>query len=212
MEKLDQRIQLVASVEFNNVVDRWRREQADLPSRSEAIRRLVLHGLEYEKSFPMRMITAIIRPHKYEELRDALVAIGIEGITVTQVQGFGRQRGHSEIYRGAEYQVMEVPKVRIDVAVSAELVEKAVRAIERAASIRLRPILMTTAAMVLGVLPLITATGAGAAARYSIGLVIATGMSIGTIFTLFVVPMFYTYVSPAKHRASHESMETVPAE
>ena len=120
MEKLDQRIQLVASVEFNNVVDRWRREQADLPSRSEAIRRLVLHGLEYEKSFPMRMITAIIRPHKYEELRDALVAIGIEGITVTQVQGFGRQRGHSEIYRGAEYQVMEVPKVRIDVAVSEE--------------------------------------------------------------------------------------------
>src|SRR3989338_8586419 len=134
MEKLDQRIQLVASVEFNNVVDRWRREQADLPSRSEAIRRLVLHGLEYEKSFPMRMITAIIRPHKYEELRDALVAIGLEGITVTQVQGFGRQRGHSEIYRGAEYQVMEVPKVRIDVAVSAELVEKAVRVIERAAS------------------------------------------------------------------------------
>ncbi|MEP2828412.1 P-II family nitrogen regulator [Parvibaculum sp.] len=82
----------------------------------------------------MRMITAIIRPHKYEELRDALVAIGIEGITVSQVQGFGRQRGHAEIYRGAEYQVMEVPKVRIDVAVSAELVEKAVREIERAAS------------------------------------------------------------------------------
>lgn len=134
MEKLDQRIQLVASAEFNNVVDRWRREQADLPSRSEAIRRLVLHGLEYEKSYPMRMITAIIRPHKYEELRDALVAIGIEGITVTQVQGFGRQRGHSEIYRGAEYQVMEVPKVRIDVAVSAELVEKAVREIEKAAN------------------------------------------------------------------------------
>jgi multidrug efflux pump len=68
-------------------------------------------------------------------------------------------------------------------------------AIEEAARVRLRPILMTTAAMVLGVAPLITATGAGAAARFSMGLVIASGMSIGTIFTLFVVPMFYTYIS-----------------
>jgi multidrug efflux pump len=68
-------------------------------------------------------------------------------------------------------------------------------AIEEAARVRLRPILMTTAAMVLGVAPLITASGAGAAARFSMGLVIASGMSIGTIFTLFVVPMFYTYIS-----------------
>ena len=60
---------------------------------------------------------------------------------------------------------------------------------------RLRPILMTTAAMVLGVAPLITASGAGAAARFSMGLVIASGMSIGTIFTLFVVPMFYSYIA-----------------
>ncbi|MEQ8266052.1 MAG: P-II family nitrogen regulator [Parvibaculum sp.] len=82
----------------------------------------------------MRMITAIIRPHKYEELRDALIALGIEGITVTQVSGFGRQRGQTEIYRGAEYNVAEVPKVRIDVAVSATLAEKAVREIERVAN------------------------------------------------------------------------------
>ncbi|HYC05938.1 MAG TPA: efflux RND transporter permease subunit [Azospirillaceae bacterium] len=68
-------------------------------------------------------------------------------------------------------------------------------AIVEAARVRLRPILMTTAAMVLGVLPLLTASGAGAAARFSIGLVIAAGMSIGTLFTLFVVPMFYTYIS-----------------
>ena len=68
-------------------------------------------------------------------------------------------------------------------------------AIEEAARVRLRPILMTTAAMVLGVAPLLVATGAGAAARFSIGLVIASGMSIGTIFTLFVVPMFYTFIS-----------------
>ncbi|MBL0406970.1 efflux RND transporter permease subunit [Microvirga aerilata] len=74
-------------------------------------------------------------------------------------------------------------------------------AIEEAARVRLRPILMTTAAMVLGVAPLITATGAGAAARFSMGLVIASGMSIGTIFTLFVVPMFYTYISRETVRA-----------
>jgi multidrug efflux pump len=69
------------------------------------------------------------------------------------------------------------------------------QAIEEAAKVRLRPILMTTAAMVLGVAPLLYASGAGAAARFSIGLVIASGMSIGTIFTLFVVPMFYTYIA-----------------
>ena len=68
-------------------------------------------------------------------------------------------------------------------------------AIIEAARVRLRPILMTTFAMVLGVIPLITSTGAGAKARFSMGLVIATGMAIGTIFTLFVVPMFYTIIS-----------------
>jgi multidrug efflux pump len=74
-------------------------------------------------------------------------------------------------------------------------------AIEEAAKVRLRPILMTTSAMVLGVIPLLTATGAGAAARFSMGLVIATGMAIGTLFTLFVVPMFYSFIS------SHKAME-----
>ena len=80
-------------------------------------------------------------------------------------------------------------------------------AIIEAASVRLRPILMTTAAMVLGVMPLILATGAGAAARYSIGLVIAAGMAIGTIFTLFVVPMFYTFVSSPHRRPIGRSEE-----
>jgi multidrug efflux pump len=75
------------------------------------------------------------------------------------------------------------------------------QAIEQAAKVRLRPILMTTAAMVLGVVPLLTATGAGAAARFSMGLVIAAGMSIGTIFTLFVVPMFYTLIAKETSKA-----------
>lgn len=76
-------------------------------------------------------------------------------------------------------------------------------AIETAAQVRLRPILMTTAAMVLGVIPLLTATGAGAAARFSMGLVIASGMSVGTLFTLFVVPMFYTLISSNKVNEFH---------
>ncbi|RDI62634.1 efflux RND transporter permease subunit [Microvirga subterranea] len=77
------------------------------------------------------------------------------------------------------------------------------QAIEEAAKVRLRPILMTTAAMVLGVAPLLYASGAGAAARFSMGLVIASGMSIGTIFTLFVVPMFYTFISRETKKAEH---------
>lgn len=80
-------------------------------------------------------------------------------------------------------------------------------AIEEAARVRLRPILMTTAAMVLGVAPLLYASGAGAAARFSMGLVIASGMSIGTIFTLFVVPMFYTYISKQTVRSERASEE-----
>jgi multidrug efflux pump len=72
-------------------------------------------------------------------------------------------------------------------------------AIEAAASIRLRPILMTTAAMVFGVIPLITATGAGAGSRFAIGLVIATGISIGTLFTLFVVPAVYMVLAADHH-------------
>ena len=89
-------------------------------------------------------------------------------------------------------------------------------AVQEAARIRLRPILMTTAAMVLGVLPLLYASGAGAAARFSMGLVIASGMSIGTIFTLFVVPMFYTLIAkdkrPAVAEAGHKSERALAAE
>jgi multidrug efflux pump len=82
-------------------------------------------------------------------------------------------------------------------------------AIQRAAGIRLRPILMTTAAMVVGMFPLLTASGAGAASRFSIGLVIAAGMTIGTLFTLFVTPVVYTYV--ARDHAAHRARPTDPA-
>ncbi|MGH1349607.1 MAG: P-II family nitrogen regulator [Methyloligellaceae bacterium] len=81
----------------------------------------------------MRMITAIIRTHKYEEVREALVTLGVEGITVSQVSGFGRQKGQTEIYRGSEYEVKELPKLRLEIAVSASLVESAIAAIEKVA-------------------------------------------------------------------------------
>lgn len=133
MEKLDQRIQLVASTEFSKVVDEWRRGQSDLPSKSEAIRRLVHLGLNFEKEHPMRMVVAIIRPHKYEEVRDALIEIGIEGATVSEVKGFGRQRGKTEVYRGAEYKTLEVPKMRMEIAVPGTLLSKVLDTIEKKA-------------------------------------------------------------------------------
>jgi nitrogen regulatory protein PII len=81
----------------------------------------------------MKMITAVIKPFRLDEVRAALAALGISGMTVTEVKGFGRQRGHTELYRGAEYTIDFVPKSRIEVAVSAELAEQVVDAIAQAA-------------------------------------------------------------------------------
>jgi nitrogen regulatory protein P-II 2 len=82
----------------------------------------------------MKFITAIIKPFKLEAVREALSAEGIEGLTVTEVKGFGRQRGHTEIYRGTEYSVSFLPKLKIEVAVTAESAEKTVEAISKAAA------------------------------------------------------------------------------
>ena len=81
----------------------------------------------------MKMITAIIKPFKLDEVREALSDIGVQGITVTEVKGFGRQKGHTELYRGAEYVVDFLPKVKIEAAVDDALVERAIEAIEGAA-------------------------------------------------------------------------------
>jgi len=81
----------------------------------------------------MKYIIAIIKPHRLDEVRSALADAGIEGITVTEVKGHGRQKGHSEIYRGAEYQVNFLPKTKIEVAVDSEVVDAAVTAIVSAA-------------------------------------------------------------------------------
>jgi len=81
----------------------------------------------------MKLVIAIIKPFKLEEVRDALTAIGVHGMTVTEVKGYGRQKGHTEIYRGAEYMVHFVPKVRIEVAVPDDVLDKAVEAIAESA-------------------------------------------------------------------------------
>jgi nitrogen regulatory protein P-II 2 len=81
----------------------------------------------------MKIVMAIIKPFKLEEVRDGLTAIGVHGLTVTEVKGYGRQKGHTEIYRGAEYAVSFLPKIKIEVAVSDELVGKVIEAITAAA-------------------------------------------------------------------------------
>ncbi len=81
----------------------------------------------------MKIVTAIIKPFKLDEVREALSAIGVQGITVTEVKGFGRQKGHTELYRGAEYVVDFLPKVKIEAAIKAELLDQVIEAIEKAA-------------------------------------------------------------------------------
>ena len=82
----------------------------------------------------MKLVTAIIKPFKLDEVREALSAIGVQGITVTEVKGFGRQKGHTELYRGAEYVVDFLPKVKIEAAITDDLVERVIEAIEKAAN------------------------------------------------------------------------------
>lgn len=81
----------------------------------------------------MKLVEAIIKPFKLDEVKDALHEIGIEGITVSEVKGFGRQKGHTELYRGAEYVVDFIPKVKLEIAVSDDLVAKAVETIQNTA-------------------------------------------------------------------------------
>ena len=81
----------------------------------------------------MKLITAVIKPFKLDDVRNALSEVGVQGMTVTEVKGFGRQKGHTELYRGAEYVVDFLPKVKLEMAVSDEIVDQAVEAITKAA-------------------------------------------------------------------------------
>ena len=82
----------------------------------------------------MKLVTAIIKPFKLDDVREALSEVGVQGITVTEVKGFGRQKGHTELYRGAEYVVDFLPKVKIEAALSDDLVDRAIEAIEKSAN------------------------------------------------------------------------------
>jgi len=81
----------------------------------------------------MKLVTAIIKPFKLDEVREALSAIGVQGITVTEVKGFGRQKGHTELYRGAEYVVDFLPKVKLEAAIKEDMVDQVIEAIEKSA-------------------------------------------------------------------------------
>lgn len=83
--------------------------------------------------FTMKLVSAIIKPFKLDEVREALSAIGVQGITVTEVKGFGRQKGHTELYRGAEYVIDFLPKVKLETAVADELLDRVIETIEGAA-------------------------------------------------------------------------------
>jgi nitrogen regulatory protein P-II 2 len=100
----------------------------------------ILRAVEYSAVAPdlrqevaMKLVIAIIKPFKLEDVRDALLAVGVHGMTVTEVKGYGRQKGHTEIYRGSEYAVNFLPKIRIEVAVATNEVERVVEAIGAAA-------------------------------------------------------------------------------
>ena len=82
----------------------------------------------------MKLVTAIIKPFKLDDVRDALSNVGVRGVTVTEVKGFGRQKGHTELYRGAEYVVDFLPKVKLEVAISADLLDQAIEAVTDAAT------------------------------------------------------------------------------
>lgn len=112
-----------------------------MPSRRHAINDLNPGGIADNVRTPvwggvrafMKLITAIIKPFKLEDVRDALVSVGVHGMTITEVKGYGRQKGHTEIYRGAEYVVNFLPKVRIEIAVADEDTERVVDAVSAAA-------------------------------------------------------------------------------
>jgi nitrogen regulatory protein P-II 2 len=81
----------------------------------------------------VKLVTAIIKPHKLEDVREALSAIGVQGLTVLEVKGFGRQKGHTEMYRGAEYEISFVPKVQVEIAIPDSLLDRVIETVEQAA-------------------------------------------------------------------------------
>jgi nitrogen regulatory protein P-II 2 len=112
--------------------ERARQPPDCLPRRVEIARLRIRRGLSWGKG-TMKIVMAIIKPFKLDEVRDALTAIGVHGMTVTEVKGYGRQKGHTEIYRGTEYAVSFLPKLKVEVAVAANQLDKVIDTISAAA-------------------------------------------------------------------------------
>jgi multidrug efflux pump len=184
-------------------------------------RQFVQEGSSLMGTFVLAVIVIfLVLAGQYESFRDPLVImmsvpLSIAGAMVFLFLGAGTLNIYTQV--GLITLVGLITKHGILIVEFANKLQEtegySVRqAVEQAAAVRLRPILMTTAAMVLGVAPLLFATGAGAESRFSIGLVIATGMSIGTLFTLFVVPAFYTLIAhDRRHAAKHAEPAHPPA-
>jgi nitrogen regulatory protein P-II 2 len=104
------------------------------PYQPSFVRSLPANGRAYNRgNCAMKIVMAIIKPFKLDEVRDALTAVGVQGLTVTEVKGYGRQKGHTEIYRGTEYAVSFLPKIKIEIGVPSDQVDKVVDAITAAA-------------------------------------------------------------------------------
>ncbi|WP_414662207.1 efflux RND transporter permease subunit [Horticoccus sp. 23ND18S-11] len=184
-------------------------------------RQFVKEGSSLMTTFALAVLVIfLVLAAQYESFRDPLiimmsVPLSIAGAMIFLFFGFATLNIYTQV--GLITLVGLITKHGILIVEFANKLQEeqgySVRdAVQHAAGVRLRPILMTTAAMVLGVLPLVLASGAGAASRYSIGLVIATGMSIGTFFTLFVVPTFYTFIAHDRRKpaTSGETVRAVP--
>jgi len=109
------------------------KEQSPQVHASRGKERQPFQGANTRMGNQMKIVMAIIKPFKLDEVREALTAVGIQGLTVTEVKGYGRQKGHTEIYRGTEYAVSFLPKLKIEVAVATDIADKAVEAIASAA-------------------------------------------------------------------------------
>jgi nitrogen regulatory protein P-II 1 len=114
--------------------NKWTRTtRQNKPSNHQHLDKAALRNSEMPGRHSVKKIEAIIKPFKLDEVKEALQEVGLQGITVTEAKGFGRQKGHAELYRGAEYIVDFLPKVKIEIVISDDLVEKAIDAIRRAA-------------------------------------------------------------------------------
>jgi nitrogen regulatory protein P-II 2 len=114
------------------MLNAYQRCSTNLAVMSNEHQQLKLRRHTKEKS--MKLVTAIIKPFKLDDVREALSEIGVQGITVTEVKGFGRQKGHTELYRGAEYVVDFLPKVKIEVAIGSDLLDQVIEAVAKAAN------------------------------------------------------------------------------